>query len=159
MPRLALPLLLLVVTAGCARRGYFLDEETRRIYTRNSWGRITKWYEPGTSEYDAIALRFYPSVIEKPAPKDAPPSGRRGRMAAFMKSLDKDQWHILLDMDLWTGDDRVDLQHLEDMESVARAVKGLPFNDYLEMKRRYPIRSELRAQLMSLAPRPSGGRN
>lgn len=154
MSRLALGVLLLAAVSGCARRGYFLDEETRRIYTRNSFGRVTKWYEPGTAEYDQIALRFYPSVIEKPAPREDAPSGRRGRMAAFMKGLDKDQWHILLDMDLWTGDDRVDLQHLEDMEAVARAVKGLPFNDYLEMKRRYPIRSELRAQLMSL----SGGR-
>lgn len=144
-------LIVLAALAGCARRGYVLDEPTRRIAARDSMGRVTKWYEPGTAEYDRIALRFYPGVVDKPAPKDAEAPGRRGRMAAFMKGLDKDQWHILLDMDLWTGDDRADLQRLEDMEAVARAVKGMPFNDYLELKRRYPIRSELRQQLMSQA--------
>ncbi len=58
--------LLALAAAGCAHRGYFLDEPTRRIYTRNSFGRVTKWYEPGTEEYNSIALRFYPSLLDKP---------------------------------------------------------------------------------------------
>lgn len=135
-------------TAACAHQGYFLEESTGRIYTRDAFGRIAKWYEPGTAEHDAIALRFWPGNVEKPKQPERPEPGPRGRMAAFMRGLDKDQWHILLDMDLWTGDDRIDLVHLDDMQIVARAVKDLPFNDYLELKRRYPIRSELRAHLM-----------
>lgn len=137
----------LLAAAGCAHRGYYLEERTRRIYVRNSWGRVTTWYEPGTKEYEAIALKFWPTLVDGPAAPDAS-GGRRGRLKAFMKGLDKDQWHILLDLELWTGDDRVDLSHLEDMETVARAVKGLPFGDYVALKDRYPIRSELRASLL-----------
>lgn len=133
---------------GCAHRGYGLDESTRRIYARSASGRVTKSYEPGTEEYEAIARRFWPHLLEKPAPRPDESPGRRDRMNAFMRSLDRDQWHILLDLELWTGDDRVDLSRLEDIEEVARAVKGLPFHDFLELKRRYPIRSELRAHLL-----------
>ncbi|MBI4347159.1 MAG: hypothetical protein HY553_09915 [Elusimicrobia bacterium] len=151
MPRVraAVFTVLTLSSAGlaCAHRGYGLDESTRRIYARSASGRVTKWYEPGTEEYEAIARRFWPHILEKPTPRPEEP-GRRDRMNAFMRGLDRDQWHILLDLDLWTGDDKVDLSRLEDIEQVARAVKGMPFNDFLELKRRYPIRSELRAQLL-----------
>lgn len=140
--------LLALAAAGCAHRGYFLDEPSRRIYTKNSLGRVTKSYEPGTEEYNSIALRFYPQLVDKPADRPEDGLGRRSRLNAFMKGLDRDQWHILLDLELWTGDDKADLSHVEDLQRVARAVKGMPFNDFLDLKERYPIRSELMARLL-----------
>ncbi|MBI4425345.1 MAG: hypothetical protein HY554_16570 [Elusimicrobia bacterium] len=145
--RRSLPAALVLLAAGCAHHGYFLEESTGRIYARNAFGRVTKRYAPGSDEYDAIALRFWPNLIEKPAQPQAAP-GRRGRLAEFMRGLDKDQWHILLDLDQWTGDDRIDLAHLEDLEAMAGAVKGLPFTDYLSLKERTPSRSELKAMLL-----------
>ena len=142
----AVALLLAAAAFGCAHRGYFLDEPTRRICAKDSWGRITTWYEPGTPEYRKIALQFWPELAGG-AGKDRP-RGRRERLNRLMHGLDKDQWHILLDLEMWTGNDQVDLERLEDIEAMARAVKGLPFDDYLDLKRRYSLASELRKHLL-----------
>ncbi|MBI5201114.1 MAG: hypothetical protein HY925_05980 [Elusimicrobia bacterium] len=147
--RFFLAFLACLAAAGCAHHGYFLDEQTKRIYTKDSWGRVTKWYEPDTQEYNAVALRFYPGLLDKPMlkPSDDEPS-RRGRLKRFMQALDRDQWHILLDLELWTGDDKIDLAHLEDLERVAKAVDGMPFDDFMRLKEQYPIRPELMARLL-----------
>ncbi|MCX5789276.1 MAG: hypothetical protein NTX64_12335 [Elusimicrobia bacterium] len=145
--RAAVALLLAAAAFGCAHRGYFLDEPTRRIYAKDSWGRISTWYEPGTPEYRKIALQFWPELAGETR-SGRPNSGRRGRLNRLMHGLDQDQWHILLDLEMWTGKDEEDLARLEDLEAMAHAVKGLSFDHYLELKRRYSLAWELRKHLL-----------
>ena len=147
-PRAAVALLLAAVAFGCAHHGYFLDEPTRRIYAKNSWGRVTTWYEPGTPEYRKIAQQFWPELAGGLGKAHAPASGRRERLNRLMHGLNKDQWQILLDLGLWSGDDLKDLSRLEDLEAMARAVKGLSFDDYLGLKKEYPTDSDLRNRLL-----------
>ena len=148
-PRAALALVLAAAALGCAyRRGYYLDAPTRRIYAKDSWGRVTKWYEPGTPAYRKIAQQFWPELVDKPAAAPATQGGRRARMRAFMRGLSRDQWNIIMDLEMWTGNDQEDLSRLEDLEEMARAVKGLPFASYLEIKSRYPIGPEFRRHLL-----------
>ena len=141
-------LLLAALAAGCAAQGYYLEEETDRIYVKNRWGTVTKWYEPRTQEYDEIAARFWPYLLEDPSKPSPSAQGRKARLSKLIRTLDKDQWRILLDLDLWSGKDKVDLAHLEDLERMAKAVKGLSFGEYLAMKDAAHTRSRLMDRLL-----------